>query len=86
MKLLAEKFESDGYLFLKDFFSEHQVHVLKDMTRKLEEHCSKVIQAEDAGFSIPTELVINRESFDHGKIRQGTVFNLKYSTVQINLI
>ena len=71
MSYLKKKFETDGYLFLKDFFSEHQVHILKELTQKLEDHCNQVTKAEDAGFSIPHKLIINRESFDHSKIRQG---------------
>ena len=68
MSSLTQKFETDGYLFIKNFFSDCQVQVL---LKKLEENCGKIIQVEDAGFSIPQKVIINRESFDHGKIKQG---------------
>ena len=65
------KFKTDGYLFIKDFFSDYQVQVLKELTNKLEENCSKIMKAEDAGFSVPNEVIIIRENFDNGKINRG---------------
>lgn len=71
MNNFTQKFKNDGYLFIKDFFSDYQVKVLAELTKKLEANCNRIVQAEDAGFSIPHEVIINRESFNHGKIRQG---------------
>ena len=74
MNSKAKQFKTEGYLVIKDFFSEYQVEVLKNLTRKLENNCSKIIEAEDAGFSLPNRAIISREIFDVTKLKQGTDF------------
>ena len=65
-----EELKTNGFAILRNFFSDAQSHLIKDMTMRLERTCEKLIQIENAGINPMQRLIINRESFDSSKMRQ----------------
>ena len=67
------KLSTKGFAILRNFFSDAQSHLIRDMAARLERTCEKVMSIEDAAIvdQLPMQrLIINRESFDASKMRQ----------------